>query len=113
MKKGELTMPDKQDGSRNAEDQDLFIVCECNSCEHVIRLTSYADDDDLMYLHIHLRPEHSLWKRIVRAVRYVCGRRSRFGDFDEFVIGPRNIDRIYQALGQARDRYAEQQEKKE
>ncbi|MDD5089967.1 MAG: hypothetical protein PHQ23_03535 [Candidatus Wallbacteria bacterium] len=36
----------------------------------------------------------------------------RFGDFDEFVIGPRNIDRIYQALGQVRDHYANHQEKK-
>ena len=45
-----------------------------------------ADKDDL-FIEVHLAPL-PLWRRLSNAVRYIVGRRSRYGDFEEIILDP-------------------------
>jgi len=39
-----------------------------------------------LYLTVHLNPYRSWWRRLVKAVRYVFGERSCYGEFNEIVM---------------------------
>ena len=71
-----------------------FIVCECFSLEHLVCL-SYFEGDDEAYIHIHLAQE-TFWTRVWHALKYIFGYRCRYGDFDEFLIGPKNVTQFKQ-----------------
>ena len=43
-----------------------------------------ADDEDL-FMEIHLSPL-PFWRRVKNAVRYVLGKRSLYGDFEEILL---------------------------
>ena len=61
-----------------------LYLCRCGSVQHSFVLT--ADDEDV-FLEIHLSPL-PFWRRVVHAVRYVLGRRSEYGDFEEILLAP-------------------------
>jgi len=66
-----------------------IIICECHSTDH--QLVFLYDDDpawDRIYVHVHLSPKRGFWKRLWYGLKYAFGYRSRYGDFDEFVINP-------------------------
>lgn len=71
---------------------ELFI-CECDSVEHQI-VFSYFPDEKEVYMHIHLLPEKSIWRRISKAVKYVFGYVSRYGHFDEFIFKKGDADKL-------------------
>ena len=58
--------------------------CRCSSLEHIFFVC--ADKDDL-FIEVHLAPL-PLWRRLSNAVRYIVGRRSRYGDFEEIILDP-------------------------
>ena len=44
-------------------------------------------DRDEVFIEVHLAP--APWpQRVVRALRYVLGRRSKYGDFEEILLDP-------------------------
>lgn len=61
-----------------------FFVCQCNSLQHLFVVTPAEDE---IYLEVHLSPL-PFWKRVRNAVRYVFGRRSKYGDFEEIILSP-------------------------
>ena len=61
-----------------------LFVCPCGSLEHSFVLT--ADEWDA-FIEVHLAPASPI-ERIQRAIRYLLGRRSKWGDFDEIVLTP-------------------------
>jgi hypothetical protein len=61
-----------------------LYICRCFSLEHSLFVC--ADDEDL-FIEVHLSPL-PLWKRLGNAVRYVFGRRSLYGDFEEIILRP-------------------------
>ncbi len=61
-----------------------LYVCRCESIEHMLVVT--ADEEDL-FLEVHLAPL-PLHKRLLGALRYLLGRRSPWGDFEEIVLSP-------------------------
>lgn len=76
------------------EKENLFI-CACNNVEHQL-IMSYSTEDDYkeVYCSIHLKPERNLFKRIWRAIKYVSGHRSIYGEFDEFIFKPEDADKL-------------------
>ena len=61
-----------------------ILVCKCSSAEHqVVYWHDQADNE--VYMHIHLAPL-PWWKRLVAAVKYLFGHKSRYGNWDEFVL---------------------------
>lgn len=72
-----------------------FLLCDCKSTEHQI-LIHYDDDPewDNVYMHVHLNPDCGFWKRLIHAIKYLFGHRSRYGDFDEFIFDPDDAYKI-------------------
>jgi len=69
-----------------------YFECECGDMDHILRMCYFKDDVDFMYVDVHLR-QQTFFKRVWKAIKYVFGRRSAFGDFDEFLWGPREAKR--------------------
>ena len=61
-----------------------LFVCRCYSIEHSFVVSS---DEDDVFIEVHLAAL-PVWSRIVHAVRYVLGKRSKWGDFEEILLSP-------------------------
>ena len=61
-----------------------LYTCKCFSLEHSLFIC--ADEEDL-FVEVHLAPL-PFWRRVGNAVRYILGRRSPYGDFEEIILGP-------------------------
>ncbi len=61
-----------------------LYVCKCYSMQHSFVVS--ADEDDV-FIEVHLTPL-PLWQRVKNAVRYVLGKRSKYGDFEEILLSP-------------------------
>lgn len=78
--------------------QELFI-CACNSMEHQLIMSYSTDEKDKeVYCSVHLKPKRTLFERIWKAVKYIFGHRSIYGDFDEFIFKPEDADRLQQVV---------------
>ena len=93
-----------------------FILCECTSTEHQMVIT-YDDDPewDRVYLHVHLSPDAGFWERLGRAINYLFGHRTKYGDFDEFIFNSDDANKfqaIATHLKKIKKRELEEDEKK-
>ena len=75
------------------ESKDI-LICECHNTEHQM-LVLYADDDGspMVYIHTHLN-KRPFWERLKYGIKYIFGYQSRYGAFDEFIINPKDADKI-------------------
>lgn len=64
-----------------------FIRCGvgCHELDHMAVFT-YTPGDDLAYLHYWLMPERPWYRRLWCAIRYLCGRVGRGGQFGETIL---------------------------
>ena len=75
-----------------------LMICECHSTDHQI-IILYEDDEidghkyNICYAHIHLS-NRSFWNRLVYGIKYIFGRKSRFGAWDEFIFNPKDADKL-------------------
>ena len=67
----------------NAMKRTLF-VCRCYSIEHSFVIS--ADDEDV-FVEVHLASA-PLWRRVKNAIRYILGRKSKWGDYEEILLSP-------------------------
>ena len=76
-----------------------LYTCKCFNLEHSLFVC--ADEEDL-FVEIHLAPL-PFWRRVGNAVRYILGRRSPYGDFEEIILGPEDAldlgDRLVEWAG--------------
>ena len=63
--------------------RELF-VCRCFSIEHSFVVS--AEDEDL-FIEVHLASV-PFWKRLKNAARYILGRKSKWGDYEEILLSP-------------------------
>lgn len=68
-----------------------YLECSCTSAEHTLRFTfdsGYFDGDEMpvIYIDVQLNRANGFWKRLWRAIRYVCGYECRFGHWDEALL---------------------------
>jgi hypothetical protein len=71
-----------------------YFECSCRSPEHT--LSFVLDDDEefpAIYGYVFLG-EKTLGRRIADAVRHVLGYKCRYGHFDEFILDPKDCDRM-------------------
>jgi hypothetical protein len=75
------------------KDKDL-IICVCHSIEHqMVVLYQKNDIHPIVYLHIHLNKQ-TFWRRLVYGVKYIFGRQSKYGAFDEIILNPEDADKF-------------------
>jgi hypothetical protein len=75
-----------------------ILVCECHSTEHQL-VVFYSEDEvegvkyPMCYFHVHLKTL-PFWQRVGYAFRYIFGRKSRYGAFDEFIFDPVDAEKL-------------------
>lgn len=70
-----------------------LILCECKSAEHQVILMGFTDEPEV-YLQIHLNTTRNFWQRLWHGLRYVAGYKSRYGNWDELVLGPGELKKL-------------------
>lgn len=81
-------------------DKELFVRCECGSIDHQIVFWFNPDEEpkhNLISMEVHLA-DLGFFRRLKRAVSYVLGQLSRYGDWDEILIGPEKAREIAEFL---------------
>ena len=76
--------------------QPELISCDCHSPDHMFTFSYDADDDPMWraaYLSIHLK-SGNFGERFIRALKYLFGYKSHYGDFDEVILGERQLVRL-------------------
>lgn len=68
------------------------FICDCHSLEHQVWFT-YDEDDAELILEIHLT-QRGFFGRLWYALMYLFGHRSRFGAFDELILGPDSVKKL-------------------
>ncbi len=84
----ELTNPKSYERS-------IIVGCACHIEEHQLRLLHLGDEE--MFITFHLT-RHGFFRRVWTAIRYVCGYRCRYGEWDEVVLGEEEAQGIIEFL---------------
>lgn len=75
-------------------EHELFI-CQCDSVEHQLVFSHFPDDEDNdVFMSIHLIPERNIRKRIWKAIKYIFGYKCTYGHFDEFIFDKADADKL-------------------
>lgn len=64
-----------------------ILTCVCSSVQHQI-VIRYETDENQVYANIYLA-DLPIGKRILNAVKYIFGYKSKYGDFEEFIFDKR------------------------
>lgn len=73
-----------------------YFQCVCFSDEHMFKL--YFDKEDKqLHLIIFLR-KFSFFRRIMPALKYLCGHESSYGHFDDFIFKKEDVTRLKNIL---------------
>lgn len=63
-----------------------FVLCSCNHSDHLLIMNLNEEGDFVdCTIEVHLSPL-PFYQRLIRAIKYVFGYRSRYGDFEDIVI---------------------------
>ena len=84
------------------ESHDIFI-CDCHSTEHQM-IVCYSEDESpngvkypMVYVHTHLNKK-PFWSRLKYGIKYIFGYQSRYGAFDEFIINPKDSNKLSEII---------------
>lgn len=86
-------------GNLPQETVELYVSCECSVLTHLMRFTYYREYREL-YVHFFLESERSFFKRLINAVLYLFGKKSKFGDFGEIIICKKSQKDLLELLHQ-------------
>jgi len=75
----------------------LIFICTCQSYEHQAIFFKDTEDNQLIVT-VHLSSHKNILKRLWLAIKYVCGYRSRFGHWDEFLFKPEDEIKLREYL---------------
>lgn len=87
-----------------------YFECNCSSAEHTLRFVLDEEDGEL-YTENHLTVA-PFFKRIWKAVKYIFGHTSRYGNYDCTLIKTEDIDRLIDLLSKAK-RIAKEEERRD
>lgn len=76
-----------------------IIICECFTPEHQI-IFFYDEESNELTARIHLKTYKNVFKRLYTAIRYVFGYKSRFGEWDNFIVNPNDAEKLIGILQQ-------------
>ena len=75
----------------------IIIVCSCGLSSHQLQIT-WLEDIAEFSLQPHLVTWKNVFRRAWSALLYVLGHKSRYGEFDESLIGKRDARKIARFL---------------
>lgn len=79
-----------------------FVICECESLEHLMCFTYLEDEVNgiaFKYVTTSVRLKQlPFFKRLWHAIKYVFGHTSVYGDYDEFIISPDDVEKFKRVI---------------
>lgn len=97
-------MTEKQTTVANIDDstgmETSFIECACHTSEHLIKVV-YDPEDNEMFVEVHLHTWKSIFRRMWVAIKYVFGYKTRFGQWDELIVQPKDYKRLADIFNRA------------
>jgi hypothetical protein len=75
----------------------IFMECQCTSSEHTLKFI-YDEEDKELYTTIYLCQYRNIFKRILVAIKYVLGYKSRYGAWDCFLFKSSDIEKLQKLL---------------
>jgi len=75
-----------------------LLTCKCGDVSHQLTIGYNLDEHEEVYLSIHLVREYNIFKRLWIALKYVFGKRSIYGDFDEIVLSPLDAPKLQKVV---------------
>jgi len=72
--------------------------CICDSEEHSMRVTYFVDEwneieEDEVFISLYLA-DRGFWYRLWHGIKYICGHKSRYGDFQCITIRREDAERL-------------------
>jgi hypothetical protein len=77
-------------------ENDLFI-CDCEDIEHQLVVSSDVEEKELIFS-IHLSQYQNFLQRILVAIKYVFGKKSKYGAWDVIILNEKKIIRLKEIL---------------
>lgn len=74
----------------------LFLECSCYSPSHTLKITNDIESE-MVYVSVHL-PTKNFLRRILAAVRHILGHKSKYGDWDEFILKSEDKQKLIDLL---------------
>lgn len=74
-----------------------IFVCDCHGLEHQVAFW-YDEDDNALYIEPHLTTHRGFFERLWVGLKYAFGYKSRFGEWDEIILGEENQKKLYEWL---------------
>lgn len=83
------------------------FICECFSTEHQLVVSYMPGENKLDYdelnFEVHLHPTYGFWRRVWSAIKYIFGYRSRYGNWDNFMVNVNDADKLITILQKFKD----------
>ena len=74
-----------------------YFPCECHHHDHLLYFELDEDDEgyETVNVGMMLNTDHSLWHRIINAVRYVLGKEADYGGhFDDVILNMDDVENL-------------------
>lgn len=80
-----------------------LLLCGCGSSEHQMIMRYFEDDiESTVYVDVHL-VKRKFWSRIKYAIKYIFGYKSKYGAWDEIIMGPQHIKSLESVIKYLKD----------
>ncbi len=80
-----------------------LLLCECGSSEHQMIMRYFEDDiESTIYVDVHL-VKRKFWSGIKYAIKYIFGYKSKYGAWDEIIMGPQHIKSLESVIKYLKD----------
>ena len=77
----------------NSEMEEI-ILCECSNPEHMMLFSTVeGDDENEVFVTFHL-VSGNFWQRLKHGIKYIFGYTSKYGDFDELILRPKDAHKF-------------------
>jgi hypothetical protein len=78
-------------------DNEILLLCDCSSTEHQL-IVRWDNDDNEVFVSVHLANYAGFWKRLWSGLKYVFGYKSCYGAFDEVILRKEDADRLQKVV---------------
>lgn len=84
-------------------DNEMLMVCKCSSLEHQV-IVRWDNDDNEVYMEVHLANYDSFWKRLWHGLKYAFGYKCRYGAFDEVILRKEDASNLQKVVDHLKDK---------
>lgn len=75
--------------------KDNLFICDCGDIEHNFVVSSNLEDNEKeLYVSIYLSQYRNFFQRVWVAIKYIFGKKSKYGAWDVVILNEENMIRL-------------------